>query len=254
MHNTRLSDSLNGNKGRQKTAGLEPVSGVSRLGHSVGHAQGLREGTTEASRSCHDQTAGTSRRRGGQASLSTFGVPGFAGRRASGPEAHPQEVLEAKAPSPRQQPPARRVAVPTVVLGLAMPKCWQPAPAPIRLRLSRERLGVFLALATIEQRSLEDVLADNVAETAGRLLRTRHELHLDAYDAQVLAEYIDGLAARQEAWEAQETESVTRAATTPAMRQAAIAADERERHPAPDLEEWDRTLPFGHVELAVALD
>ena len=127
-------------------------------------------------------------------------------------------------------------------------------PAPIRLRLSRERLGVFLALATIEQRSVEDVLADHVAETAGRLLRTRHELHLDPYDAQVLAEYIDGLAKRQDAWDALEAESAVRAATTPAMRQAAAAADERERHPEPDLEEWDRTLPFGHVELAVALD
>ena len=127
-------------------------------------------------------------------------------------------------------------------------------PAPIRLRLSRERLGVFLALATIEQRSLEDVLADNVAETAGRLLRTRYELHLDPYDAQVLAEYIDGLAARQEAWEALEAESATRAAITPAMRQAAAAADEHERHPLPDLEEFARPMSWGHVELAVAID
>ena len=43
-------------------------------------------------------------------------------------------------------------------------------------------------------------------------------------------------------------------AITPAMRQAAAAADERERRPADDLGEWDRTLPFGHTEAAIALD
>ena len=153
---------------------------------------------------------------------------------------------------------ASRASVPAAGVALAMPQCWQAphasaqAPtAPIRLRLSRERLGVFLALAKVEQRSLEDVLAENMADTAGRLLRTRHELHLDPYDAQVLAEYIDGLAERQQAWEALEEES---AATTPAMRQAAATADERERYPAPDLEEWDRALPFGHLEVLLAIE
>ena len=34
-------------------------------------------------------------------------------------------------------------------------------------------------MAQVEQRSLEDVLTDHMAETAGRLLRARHELRLD---------------------------------------------------------------------------
>ena len=161
---------------------------------------------------------------------------------------------------------ASRATAPAAGVALAMPQCWQPTPAapkgivstetpaPIRLRLSRERLGVFLALAKVERRPLEDVLAEHVAETAGRLLRTRHELHLDPYDQAVLAEYIDGLAERQEAWEALEEESAARAATTPAMRQAAAAADERERFAPPDLEEWDRTVPFGYTEVLLAVE
>ena len=41
---------------------------------------------------------------------------------------------------------------------------------------------------------------------------------------------------------------------TPAMRQAAIAADERERFAVPSLEEWERPASWGHTEAAIALD
>ena len=43
-------------------------------------------------------------------------------------------------------------------------------------------------------------------------------------------------------------------AVTPAMRQAAIAADERERFVVPSLEEWDRPTAWGHTEAAIALN
>ena len=43
-------------------------------------------------------------------------------------------------------------------------------------------------------------------------------------------------------------------AVTPAMRQAAAAADERERVAGPSLEEWERPASWGHTEAAIALD
>ena len=41
---------------------------------------------------------------------------------------------------------------------------------------------------------------------------------------------------------------------TPAMRQAAAVADERERFVVPSLEEWERPASWGHTEAAIALD
>ena len=43
-------------------------------------------------------------------------------------------------------------------------------------------------------------------------------------------------------------------AITPAMRQAAAAADERERFTEPNLEEWERPASWGHTDIALAIE
>ena len=145
-----------------------------------------------------------------------------------------------------QTTPAFHARIVEALALIDAPAAVQPvAPRP---QLSRECLSVFATLATVEQRPVVEVIEECLADMAAHLARTRHSLHLDAQDTAALNAYLDDL----ERQEREEDEAAARLRTTPAMRQAAAAADERERHPLPDLEEWDRTLPFGHVETALA--
>ena len=264
MENTYRSGTLNRNSAATGTARAHAAGSRQSLEGEPWQRPNLGAGKEQA-RGTEDGTHPPNHRRavGGQARLGTFGLPSITGR----PRRYGQ-VSVFKAPTRSSQiaaevkaPPSRRVTAPAAEtpaaeqcrLGLTATQYQdyrETAPAPIRLRLSRERLGVFLALATIEQRSLEDVLADSVAETAGRLLRTRHELHLDPQDRADLNAYIDGI----EAIEIEEGESAARILTTPAMRVAAAAADERERFASPDLEEFARPVSWGHVEAALVIE
>ena len=147
-----------------------------------------------------------------------------------------------------QTTPAFHARIVEALALIDAPVAVQPvAPRP---RLSRECLSVFATVATVEQRPVVEVIEECLADMAAHLTRTRHALHLDAEDTAALHAYLDSV----ERSEREEDEASARLRTTPAMRQAAAAADECERHPKPDLEEWDRTLPFGAVELALAID
>ena len=104
----------------------------------------LGAGSPPAPRDCLGgyRTENRSISRGGQASLSTFGVPGFAGS----PRCHARNASAAQ--RALTTPATRPVTVPTAGLALAMPKCWQPAITPaMRLAAAaadeRERLGTW---------------------------------------------------------------------------------------------------------------
>ena len=121
------------------------------------------------------------------------------------------------------------------------------------MKLSRDWLAVFATLATVEQRPVVEVIEECLADMAAHLARTRHSLHLDAQDRAELDAYLDSL----ERQEREEDERATRTATTPQMRLAALASDERERRGDVDDEEAARehaALGAGYVELQMAVD
>ena len=322
MYNTARSGTLNGNKGGTRETRPQPATGRKSLGNLRQNASPLGTGSAPAARPLSGNASAEDRHlsRGGQASLSLFGIAGSGRARwadarrqeskATGTEVAPEAeappsprppaprvvngqtyshrarrysrgihaaAIEAgqadtartagQEPSPLQQDlAAAQVIAPAAGTLLAMPRCWQStartsdavtgipvtvaSPAPLRLKLSRDWLAVFATLATVEQRPVVEVIEECLADIAAHLARTRHSLRLDAEDTAALNAYLDSL----ERQEREEDEASARLRTTPAMRQAGAAADERERHPLPDLEEWDRTLPFGAVELALAID
>ncbi len=65
--------------------------------------------------------------------------------------------------------------------------------APIHLRLSRDRLYVFAALAAIEQRPVGEVAAECLADMAIHLCCQRSPLILDGEDATLVKAYLAGL-------------------------------------------------------------
>ena len=104
----------------------------------------LGAGSPPAPRDCLGgyRTENCSISRGGQATLSTFGIPGFAGR----PRRHAGSASTAR--RALTTPATRLVTVPAAGLALAMPKCWQPAVTPAMRQAAaaadeRERLGTW---------------------------------------------------------------------------------------------------------------
>lgn len=148
MQNTRLSESLNGNKASAGEERFHARAGRSGVEHSVGYPQGLRKESAATARIGDDQVTGNTQchpvggqpsggvcagsispGRGGQASLSFFGCPGI-GRHAGTVAG----LTSAPTPSPRLSTPERRALLEVVLASLARPK--QPATRP-------ERDGLF---------------------------------------------------------------------------------------------------------------
>ena len=242
-----------------RKAELDRSRGSKSLEGQPSHPGELGAGSKHAARAgtCHP-TSNSGPHLGGRASLSLSGIAGagrarWAGARRQEGKASGTEVApEVQAPSPRQQAQAPRVVIgetygqhacrlsrgihaaaieagqadaaraagqepsplqqdlaatrfiqPAAGTLLAMPRCWeQPGttPAPCTLFIRRDKFAAFMRLSEREVRPVEEVMREWVHDCAD-LIHQREFAHRYG-DAQPL---------------------------TPAMRLAAIHADERER-------------------------
>ena len=204
--------------------------------------------------------------RGGQArSPGLFGLPGATKRlaQANAPTLAPlagespaslirRQERAAAARSPETQLERAKAFFAAKPAAKQKPVAVAPAaPLALTLKITRERMAVFATLATIEQRPLDEVIAECLADMAAHLTRTRARLHLDEAGRVSLERYLDGL-------ERDEEERAAREGTTPAMLAVAAASDAREAFPHFQDDEAaeyaHRCAGAGYVEATLAME